>query len=342
MKVGIQFIFKVYYNQQEAIRNKGRGIMRIAVLGCGRWASFLAWYLNNIGHDVVMWGREGSGHMKQWRETRSNGMLTMPESVCLTEKLEDVAETELFVISVAAQSLREVLTQIAGYRPRGIVLCMKGIEQDTGFRLSQVAAQVLDSSWKVGVWLGPGHVQEFIRGVPNCMVLDSEDQDYKLSLVDTFSGKLIRLYIGTDLLGNEIGAAAKNVVGIAAGMLDGIGRSSMKGALMARGAREVSRLIDAMGGDPISAYGLCHLGDYDATLYSKHSHNRHFGEAFIRKEPYDRLAEGVYTMKAMTKLAAEYQVELPICSAVEDILYRDIDVETAFANLFLRSIKHEF
>ena len=316
--------------------------LKIAVIGCGRWASFLAWYLNDIGHRVTMWGRNSSVHMQQWKETRSNGMLTIGEQIMLTTDLNDLADADLLVVSVSAQSLREVLAQISGHQSKRAVLCMKGLEQSTGKRLSQVAAECLGVSWKIGVWLGPGHVQEFIRRVPNCMVIDSTDESFKMELVNAFSSKLIRLYIGHDILGNELGAAAKNVIGIAAGMLDGIQRSSLKGALMARGAREISRLIQALGGDPITAYGLCHLGDYDATLYSVHSRNRLFGEKFIRKERFDELAEGVYTVPALTKLAAEYKVELPISSAIEAVIYHQKDFETEFCNLFLRSIKKEF
>ena len=101
------------------------------------------------------------------------------------------------------------------------------------------------------------------------------------NLPHSFSSSLIRFYYGEDLLGTEIGAAAKNVVGLAAGMLDGFGYGSLKGALMARGTRELSRLIEKMGGDKMTIYGLSHLGDYEATLFSPHSNNRRFGEDLI-------------------------------------------------------------
>ena len=104
--------------------------------------------------------------------------------------------------------------------------------------------------------------------------------------MESFGSDLIRFYYGQDLIGNEIGAAAKNVVGIAAGMLDGLGLSTLKGALMARGTREIARLIDALGGNELSAYGLCHLGDYEATLFSPYSHNRMFGEQYVKNAPY--------------------------------------------------------
>lgn len=160
---------------------------------------------------------------------------------------------------------------------------MKGLEKDTGLRLSQIVEEYMDDSNKVAVWLGPGHVQEFYRGIPNLMVIDSKHEDIKGMLISEFSSELIRFYYGEDLLGNEIGAASKNVVGIAAGALDGLHISSMKGALMSRGAREISRLISAMGGNELSAYGLCHLGDYEATIFSKYSHNRMFGEMLVQR-----------------------------------------------------------
>lgn len=143
------------------------------------------------------------------------------------------------MISIGSQGLQGLMDQL---RPLALgdkifVLCMKGLEQGTGRRLSQIAQENLDPSNAVAVWLGPGHVQEFYRGIPNCMVIDSSREDVKRLLVRSFSSDLIRFYYGEDLIGNEVGAAAKNVVGIAAGFLDGKGLSSLKGALMSRGTR---------------------------------------------------------------------------------------------------------
>ena len=145
-----------------------------------------------------------------------------------------------------------------------------------------------------------------------------------------------------DLLGNEVGAAAKNVVGIAAGFLDGAGLVTLKGALMSRGTREVARLIKAMGGNELSAYGLCHLGDYEATVFSPYSHNRQFGECFVQGKPYTQLAEGYYTVKALVQLGKQYGVELPICQAVYHILYENGDPHEAIRMLMGRDLKGEF
>lgn len=174
------------------------------------------------------------------------------------------------------------------------------------------------------------------------MVIDSKDAATKDFIIQRFSGDLIRFYYGNDLIGNEIGAASKNVIGIAAGMLDGFGLTSLKGALMARGTREISRLIKALGGNELSAYGLCHLGDYEATVFSPYSHNRQFGESYVKKEPYTLLAEGYYTAEALMVLADQTGVELPICRAVYEILYHGADPKETMNGLFKRSLKEEF
>ena len=280
--------------------------MNATVLGCGRWGSFIAWYLNKLGFSVTLWGRPGSARLKALCETRDNGLLTFPSTVKFTDDLKQaVSEAELLFISISAQSLRTLTAPSA-------------------------------------VWVGPGHVQDFLQGIPNCMVIDSQDDTLKQRLVPLLSSELIRFYYGTDLIGSEVGAAAKNVVGIAAGMLDGLDQSSLKGALMSRGTREIARLIESMGGNGLSAYGLCHLGDYQATLFSQHSHNRRFGELFIRHEPYGELAEGASTVRALCLLGQRLQVDLPICQAVDQVVHRGEDPSLALSGLFLRTLKNEF
>ena len=160
-------------------------------------------------------------------------------------------------------------------------------------------------------------------------------------MIRAFSSELIRFYYGGDLTGNEVGAAAKNVIGIAAGLLDGCELTSLKGALMARGTREISRLIEAMGGDPRSAYGLAHLGDYEATVFSPHSHNRAFGEALARGESYTQLAEGAATAQALCRLSDHLNVELPISRAVCAVIYDHADPRQAIFTLFDRALKRE-
>ncbi len=319
--------------------------MKIAVLGTGRWGSFITWYLSHEGHEVTEWGRKGGKSFEILNTTGKNDYVELNKTVKLTSNLKEAIEgTELIVISVLSQSLKEVLLSAKEYGANkvNVVLCMKGLEEDTGRRLSEVAVSCGYDSSKIAVWIGPGHIEEFTKGKPNCMVIDSENKDLTKFLADNLRSNLIRFYYGDDLIGNEIGAAAKNVIGIAAGMLDGGGYCTLKGPLMARGAREIGRLIKKMGGNELSAYGLCHLGDYETTLFSPFSQNRRYGEAYIKGERFSKSAEGVKTVKALKLLSEKYNEELPICNAVFKILYDGANPMETFLELFHRSSRKEF
>ncbi|MBQ7714327.1 MAG: glycerol-3-phosphate dehydrogenase [Clostridia bacterium] len=317
--------------------------MKITVIGCGRWGSFIAYYLDKIGHDVTVYGLADAPEMIRFLKERRNDLLELSDTTKLSTDKSVIADAETIVISIGCQGLRSLMAELSelSLKNKKFVLCMKGIEISTGMRLSEIVRENTDPSNRIAVWLGPGHVQEFCRGVPNCMVIDSDDEELKIELVKAFSSKLIRFYYGTDLIGSEIGGAAKNVLGIAAGMLDGFSMTTLKGALMSRGTREIARLMKAMGGNELSAYGLCLLGDYEATLFSKHSHNRAFGELFVRGERFGALAEGYYTVKALMVLKERYSVDLPICTAVYDILYNGADSKEELTSLFSRSLKWE-
>lgn len=319
--------------------------VKLSVIGCGRWGTCIAWYLHQLGNDVTLYGRSDSKNMKRLMSDRENEYMKLPDGIKLSTNLDEVlSDADVIVISISSQQLSNLCVEIAAKNVKNttFVLCMKGIDVNSGKRLSVVAEEILDTSNNVAVWLGPGHIQEFYNGIPNCMVIDSKNADIKHQLVNAFSSDLIRFYYGNDVIGNEIGAAAKNVIGIAAGMLDALGLSTLKGALMSRGTHEIARLIKAKGGNELSAYGLCHLGDYEATVFSPYSNNRLFGEKFIKGESFDSLAEGYYTVKALVKMAKDCDVELPICQAVYNVLYENAPVKQQLDNLFSRSIKHEF
>ncbi len=326
--------------------------MKISVLGCGRWGSFIAWYLCNQGFDVCSWGPEDDYSYKVLKETGKNEYVKLDSRILLTCDLQEaVTRADIIIISISSQGLRGFMQRILAYDVTGkdFVLCMKGIEVSTGCRLSEVLTQSGVDKNHVAVWVGPGHIQAFTQGIPNCMVIDSENVELKTRLADAFKSNLIRFYYGSDLIGTEIGAAAKNVMGILAGVLDGCGFSSLKGSLMSRGAREVARLIRAMGGNELSAYGLAHLGDYEATLFSEYSHNRGYGELLIKGEKFQKLAEGVPTAAAMKKLGEKYGVDLPLTEAVYEICYGANENETPkqtceriLSKLFSRDTKSEF
>lgn len=324
--------------------------MNITVYGSGRWASFLAWYAATTGHNTLLCGRDGSASFDALRETRRNSFLTLPETVRLTgDPSEAWHHADILLVAISAQQLRsfcrslsEVIPADSRFTGKTLVLCMKGLEDPSGLRLTEVIGQELGTAARTAVWVGPGHPQDFVAGIPNCMLIDSRDDKLTRELADSLASPLIRFYYGEDLIGAEVGAAAKNVIGIAAGMLDGLSMGALKGVLMARGAREISRLVGALGGSELTVYGICHLGDYQATLFSPYSHNRAYGECMVRGEEYPHLAEGAATAHSLLHLSEQTGVELPICHAVARVIQREKPPRDILSDLFLRSTKAEF
>ncbi len=329
--------------------------MKISVLGCGRWGSFIAWYQATVlKNEVVSWGPEGEPSYEILKNTGKNEYVELDESITLTCDLGYALKaSDVIIISISSQGLRGFMQKITKFpvADKTFILCMKGIEDNTGKRLSEVLTESGISPDKIAVWVGPGHIQAFTQGIPNCMVIDSANPELKKYLADNFKSNLIRFYYGDDLIGTEIGAAAKNVMGIIAGALDGCGYVSLKGPLMARGAREVARLIKAMGGNELSAYGLAHLGDYETTLFSEYSHNRAYGEMLVKGKKFSKLAEGVTTSKAIKLLGEKYGVDMPLTNAVYEVCF-ETDVFGSgdgakncmdiILKLFGRETKHEF
>lgn len=319
--------------------------MKFTVLGSGRWGSFITWYLSYKKFPVTEWGRPESSAFADLMKTRKNEYVKIPDDVILTQDIDEaISFADVIIISIKSQALRSLATLAKehGADKKKIVLCMKGIEEDTGLRLTEIMESCGYSRDNLAVWVGPGHIQEFLLKKPNCMVIDGYNRELVTELVDTLKSPLIRFYYGDDIIGSEIGAAAKNVIGIAAGFLDGGNMPSLKGPLMARGAREVARLIHAMGGNELSAYGLCHLGDYETTLFSPHSNNRRFGESLATGNQFEKLAEGVYTARAMMLLGEKYGVDLPITKAVYKVIYEKCDPFTELLSMFERKNVTEF
>lgn len=320
--------------------------MKITVVGPGRWGSCIAWYCDSYKHHTVtLYGRTDSPEFIRFRETRRNDYIQLPDSVCLSDDLEAaILSADVVIVSIGAQRFRGFLKEIAGFAldHKKFVLCMKGLERGTGKRLTQIFAEEIGCRCSVAIWVGPGHVQDFYAGRPSCMIMGSQDIQYTKFLVSELNSSLIRFYYSQDLIGCEIGAASKNVMGIAAGMLDGFECAGLKGALMARGAREISRLVREMGGNELTVYGLSHLGDYQATLFSEFSQNRMYGERYIKGEKTEHLAEGVDTSAALVRLSKEYDLALPISQAVYEVLFEKKDPRKTMEGLFERSNKFEF
>ena len=318
----------------------------ISLIGCGRWGTFLGWYAANYGkaEEVWMYDIPTSPNFIELKNTRKNAYLSLSDNMLLFDNLATVLENDFIIISIGCQYFRGLCKELSGYNLDGktFLLAMKGLEEPSGDRMLEIMRSEIPQNIHIATLGGPGHVQDYMKGVPSAAVVDSDEEETKDFVIKLMSSSLIRLYYGDDLIGNEIGAALKNVVGLAAGILDGLEWYGLKGALMARAPVEVGRLIKHFGGNPMTAYGLSHLGDYEATLFSKNSHNRMFGEKFARGEDFGKLAEGVPTLKAVKILADKYNIDMPISQALYQAIYEKGNIKDIITGLFERSLKREF
>ena len=316
----------------------------VSVIGCGRWGGFLGYYVAKYKQSsVLMYGLVEDPAYQSLIKTGNNGYVTMPSNVTYTTDIKEALKNQFVIISIGCQAFRGLCRQLNQYDLSGkrFLLAMKGLEETTGKRMTEIFhEEIQQPDAEVAVLLGPGHVQDYLAEIPSCVVIDSGDEPTKCEIADFMNSGLIRVYYGNDLIGNEIGGALKNVIGLAAGILDGLNWAGLKGALMARAPVEVGRLIEYFGGNPMSAYGLAHLGDYEATLFSPHSHNRAYGESLIKGPRFAKLAEGVPTLDAVHCL--KDKVEMPICEVLYQVVYEDKDPKEAIEKLFHRPNHSEF
>ena len=317
---------------------------KLSVIGCGRWGGFLAYYVAKYKEaDTLIYGLEADPAYQSLIKTGNNGYVTMPANVSYTTDIEKALQNQFIIISIGCQGFRGLCRQMNQYDLTGkrFLLAMKGLEETTCKRMTEVFyEEIKQPNVAVAVLLGPGHVQDYLAEIPSCVVIDSDNATVKCDVADFMNSSLIRVYYGNDLIGNEIGGAMKNVIGLAAGILDGLNWAGLKGALMARAPVEVGRLIQLFGGNPMSAYGLAHLGDYEATLFSPHSHNRAYGESLVKGPVFNKLAEGVPTLKAV--YALRDRVEMPICQVLYQVVYNHLDPKEEIAKLFQRPNHSEF
>jgi len=317
-----------------------------SLIGCGRWGTFLGWYSVNKAkfQQVDMYDIPTSPNFLELKETGKNPYLEMTDNMILHEDIADVLQNDFIIVSIGCQHFRSLCKQLNGYNIKGktFLLAMKGLEESSAKTMFEIMKEEVSQPVHIAVLAGPGHVQDYMKGVPSCAVIDSDEPETKRHVIEMMQSDLIRFYYGSDLIGNQIGAALKNVIGLAAGILDGLEWYGLKGALMARAPVEVGRFIAHFGGNPKTAYGLAHLGDYEATLFSKHSHNRTFGEKFAKGEDFGKLAEGVPTLQAVKTIADKEHLDMPICQALYKVIYEKADIKSSIKSMYDRDLKQEF
>lgn len=331
------------------------GMRQAAVLGAGSWGTALAVQLGSVGHDVALWGRDGA-LIDQMGATRENAAylpgVALPDAVRPVGSLDTAVRGARFVVmAVPSHGLRPVIRAVSASLARGAVLvsATKGIETDTLDRMSEVLKAETGGRHAVVVLSGPSFALEVARQMPTALVAASEDGSAMRAVQDEFRSPFFRLYGSDDVAGVEVGAALKNVIAIAAGVVESLelGHNAMA-ALITRGLAEISRLACAMGGRRETLAGLSGLGDLVLTCTGSLSRNRRVGIELGRGRPLSEVlagmkmvAEGVRTTSAALALGERHGVELPIAAKMQDVLAGRRSPKEAVSELMLRRQRDE-
>jgi glycerol-3-phosphate dehydrogenase (NAD(P)+) len=327
----------------------------IAILGSGSWGTALAVHLARNGHQVRLWGRD-ERLVADMRVRRANAVylpdISLPRGVSVTSSLEEaLGRAEFIVFAVPSHGCRAVVRAATPYVERGAtaVSATKGLETDTLLRLSEVIAEEIGPDRPVVALSGPSFAMEVAHQLPTAVVVASNDSRAADLVQTEFRGPYFRLYGSDDVVGVEIGGALKNVIAIAAGVVEGLGLGhNALAALITRGLVEITRLACAAGGRRETLAGLSGLGDLVLTCTGDLSRNRHVGIELARGRQLDEIlaamkmiAEGVRTTGAALSLGARYGVELPIATQMAEVLAGRADVRSALDALMLRPQRAE-
>ena len=327
--------------------------MKLAVLGAGAWGTALAVALG-ARHEVTLWVRDPV-QSEQMRASRMNQRylpgISLPDSLDVTGDVRAAcADAELSILGVTVAGLRTTLREVAavGRLLPTIWLC-KGFEAGTSKLPHQVAAEELGNKVARGVLSGPSFAQEVARGIPAALTLAASDAAFAARVARELHSPRLRIYSSDDVTGVEVGAAVKNVIAIAAGISDGLGfGESARAALVTRGLAEVTRLGLGLGGRPETFMGLSGVGDLILTCTGSLSRNRQVGLRLAAGQPLPNIleelghvAEGVHSAREVLNLARAVSAEMPIVSAVCEVLDGRLAPQAAVDQLLSRDPKPE-
>lgn len=330
--------------------------MQAAVIGAGSWGTVLAALLAGQGVEVRLWARDpelAADIARHHANRRYLPDLPLPTNLRATGDLAEALAGQPFVLVVVPSvGVPAVAAAVAAHLAPGAVVisATKGLEHDTGRRMSVVLTEAFGGRHSVAVLSGPNLSHEIAAGLPSATVLAGAEDALLQPLWERLSSPRFRVYRNDDTAGVELGGALKNPLAIAAGICDGLGLGdNAKAALMTRGMHEIRRLGVALGARAETFSGLCGFGDLLATCGSPHSRNRRLGELLGRglslaeaTAQSPQVAEGVPTTRTAVRLADRLGVELPILTELEHILFDEVPLREALAHLMARPIGHEF
>ena len=323
----------------------------IAVVGAGAWGSALANAVMRTGRDVTLCARDSAGAaaIAARRESPKLPGITLDARLRIEAASADLGRYDAILLAVPSQDLRAAAAMIAPALAKGapVIACAKGIERGTRKFMTEVIAESAPAALPA-ILSGPSFASDVARGLPTAVTLAAGDEATAAELARAFGSAAFRPYHTTDVRGVEIGGAAKNVLAIAAGIVSGRGLgASAAAALTTRGFAELFRFGRAFGARPETLTGLSGLGDLILTCSSPQSRNFSLGIALGRGETPaaaqggGKLAEGVFTAPVLVDLAAVQGIEMPIASAIADILAERASVDDAIENLLTRPFRAE-
>ncbi len=329
----------------------------IAIIGAGSWGTALSATLAGMGHSIRLWAYEQSV-VESIRRTRENELflpgIVLPDSIAVTNSLPDALRGAKFVVTVMPSHVcRSIYGQMLPNLKADMIFvsATKGLETDHLRRMSEVILGVTEPHFttRLTILSGPSFAQEVARGDPTAVVIASADQSAAQTVQEEFSSKSLRLYTSNDLIGVELGGAVKNVIAIAAGVIEGLGLGhNPKAALITRGLAEITRLACACGARSETLAGLAGMGDLVLTCTGELSRNRRVGIELGKGRSLTDIissmrmvAEGVKTTGATVALARVHGVEMPITQQVFRILEGQISPGEAIRELMERSLKTE-
>ncbi len=327
----------------------------ITVLGAGSWGTALAILLAKNGHQVILWGRNKE-KMVLMQEKGENPFflpgISFPETLSVTSDLQAaVSGSEHLLVVVPSHAFRAALVNIKAVKPelQSISWATKGLEPDSHQLLHNVVNDVFPGIARQAVISGPTFATEVAKGLPTALTIAANDINYAHELAELLCNATLRPYVSLDIVGLEIGGAAKNVMAIAAGIADGLGYgANTRSALITRGLHEISMLSRKLGAENQTIMGLSGLGDLLLTCTDDQSRNRRMGLAIGRGQNIEQaeteiqqVVEGVQAAKQIYSLAQELDIEMPIVEQVYRVLYEGLEPQQAVLNLLTREYKSE-
>ncbi len=330
----------------------------ITVFGAGSWGTALSVSLASQGHRVRLWARRpeiAHAITKTWRNPDYLPEVEIPSSVSVVTDFASATQgSDFWVIATPSHAVRSLITELLNYSHSGltIISVAKGIEPKTEMTMTSVLADILSPPIPAGHFValyGPSHAEEVAANLPTTLVASATNIDQAHLIQQVFMTPQLRIYVNADVRGVEIGGSVKNIMAIASGISDGLGfGDNARAAIITRGIAEIQRLGCAMGAEPLTFTGLTGLGDLVVTCTSKHSRNRHLGEAIGKGASLEEIttsmnmvAEGITTTQAVYHMAQRLNIEMPITEAIYSILFEGHRPHDLVEHLMSRSAKHE-